>query len=197
MRVGAGPEALLVVRENANPGWEAELAGRRLAPLVLDGWQQGFVVPAGAGGEVRLRYAPDAPYRTALLVGAVLALLLLGLALVPGGAGPAVPDAPRPARPRLVAALTGTGLLLAAGPAGAALLAVALLARRAVPLALLGPGALVAAGALVAVRPWPGRALLGLPVTLLCATALAALAVSLWSRPVPGRAAAAPAPPPA
>ncbi|HET6531894.1 MAG TPA: alpha-(1-_3)-arabinofuranosyltransferase, partial [Actinoplanes sp.] len=68
--VGAGPAALLVVPENRNAGWTATLDGADLRAVRVDGWQQAFVVPAGTGGEVTLRFTPDRPYRTGLAAGA-------------------------------------------------------------------------------------------------------------------------------
>lgn len=81
--VGAGDATYLTVAENANRGWTATLSGRPLRPVVIDGWQQAFVVPAGAAGVVTLRFAPTTGYRTALGVGLGLALLLLLLVLLP------------------------------------------------------------------------------------------------------------------
>jgi arabinofuranan 3-O-arabinosyltransferase len=54
-----------------------------LVPIAVDGWQQGWVVPAGVAGEVELSFVPDRVYRTGLLVGAGLLLLLVGLAVAP------------------------------------------------------------------------------------------------------------------
>jgi hypothetical protein len=73
---------LLTVRENTNPGWVARLGGRRLPSIVVDGWQQAWVLPAGAAGEVRLSYEPGQAYRGALLAGGALLVVLLGLALI-------------------------------------------------------------------------------------------------------------------
>ena len=78
---------MLRVAQNFNPGSVADLGGQRLAPIRVDGWQQGFVVPAGAGGAVHLVFEPDTAYRRALLLGAVVALLL-----VLGAAASAVVD---------------------------------------------------------------------------------------------------------
>ena len=75
--VGAGGEAVLRVAENTNPGWRATLAGRPLETLVLDGWQQGYRVPAGAGGRVVIDFTPDRIYHAGLWAGAALALLLV------------------------------------------------------------------------------------------------------------------------
>ncbi|MEV6693151.1 alpha-(1-_3)-arabinofuranosyltransferase [Micromonospora sp. NPDC051196] len=96
VRVAGGESALLVVPENANPGWTAELDGESLAATQVDGWQQAWVLPAGVGGEVRLVFAPDRTYRNALLVGALAAVGVLLLAGWPvrrratGGAEPTV-----------------------------------------------------------------------------------------------------------
>ncbi|MEU4691609.1 alpha-(1-_3)-arabinofuranosyltransferase family protein [Actinoplanes sp. NPDC023714] len=81
--VGAGAESLLVVAENRNAGWTATLDGRELRAVRVDGWQQAFVVPAGAGGAVTLRFTPDDPYRTGLAAGAACVLVVLLFALAP------------------------------------------------------------------------------------------------------------------
>ncbi|NUT33371.1 MAG: DUF3367 domain-containing protein, partial [Hamadaea sp.] len=60
-------ERVLVVRENVNPGWTATLAGATLRPITLDGWQQGWFVPPGVGGELVLSYEPDGLFRATLL----------------------------------------------------------------------------------------------------------------------------------
>src|SRR6185295_9135596 len=75
--VGAGPAALLVVPENRNAGWTAVLDGDRLRAVRVDGWQQAFLLPAGQGGAVTLRFTPDRPYRAALAAGAGFVLLVL------------------------------------------------------------------------------------------------------------------------
>ena len=80
--VGPGNEALLRVPENVNAGWQATMGGRVLKSTRIDGWQQGYRVPAGEGGVVRLDYLPDAPYRAALVAGGVAALLLVSAAFV-------------------------------------------------------------------------------------------------------------------
>jgi arabinofuranan 3-O-arabinosyltransferase len=75
--VAGGAESVLRIPENRNAGWQASLNGKRLAPMTVDGWQQGFRLPAGAGGTVHLRFAPDLSYRLGLLFGGILALLLV------------------------------------------------------------------------------------------------------------------------
>lgn len=69
---GAG---VAVVRENANPGWQASQDGEPLAGLTIDGWQQGWVLDGDAPVEVR--YGPDGTYRVGIAAGLVV---LLGLA---------------------------------------------------------------------------------------------------------------------
>ena len=75
--LGPGGDAVVRVAQNFNAGWRAELDGTPLDPLRVDGWQQGFVVPAGAGGTIHLVFEPDSAYRRALFVGGVVALLLV------------------------------------------------------------------------------------------------------------------------
>ena len=129
--VGAGPQRLLALAMNHNDGWEAELAGRALTPLVVDGFRQGFVLPDGAAGALEVRFAPDGPYRSALGLGLVLVLLVPLALLVPDRsrrpcAAAGDPDAePRPA---VVAAVTLGGALLVAGPWAVLAAAVALAA---------------------------------------------------------------------
>jgi arabinofuranan 3-O-arabinosyltransferase len=185
----ARPEAtLLQVHENTNPGWVATLAGRRLRPVVVDGWQQGWVVPAGSAGTVALAFAPDHTFRRGLLVGALAALVLLALALVRGS----TTSAPAASR------RTGTGLALGLVAVLALIGGVAALALCLVVAALLAAGrrrdqvrttlafgALSAAGVLLALDPWPGTHYAGraaLPQAL-CVTGL----VLVWSALLPTR----------
>ncbi|GAA2622862.1 alpha-(1-_3)-arabinofuranosyltransferase [Actinomadura fulvescens] len=115
----------LVVNENFNSGWKAEVGGRELRPVRLDGWRQAWEVPAGTAGVVKLTYKPDGLYRIALFLGLNLLLVLFLVAFwrrqpvreeVPAPAG-------RPGRAARVAVLglaAGLGFWLA-GFAGLAL----------------------------------------------------------------------------
>ncbi|MGY1753610.1 alpha-(1-_3)-arabinofuranosyltransferase domain-containing protein [Blastococcus sp. SYSU D01042] len=110
-------EQLLVIPENTNPGWEAHLDGERLPVVTVDGWQQGYILPAGAAGTVELRFAPGPDYRTALAVGLGAALLLVLVAVLPVRAGARrwplrLPRLPR--LPRLSAALAAAFVVTAA-----------------------------------------------------------------------------------
>ena len=88
---------ILVLRENTNAGWRARIGGRTLRPIVVDGWQQGWIVPAGRSGTVTIAFAPDRLYRAGLAGGAVLAAGVV-LAALPLGRG-APPAASAPVRP--------------------------------------------------------------------------------------------------
>lgn len=145
--VASGAATLLVVPEAANPGWHATAGGRRLTALTVDGWQQGWLLPAGAALDVRLDFAPDRTYRLSLLLGALAVLLLLVLALR-AVRHPDTGPLPEAAVRRLPWAVLGLGLCALAGGAvcafGLLLGAALLLLRRdriAVALCWLLPGA--------------------------------------------------------
>ena len=52
----------------------------RLTPVAVNGWQQGFVVPAGNPGTITLTFASNSLYRAGLAVGLALLPLLALLA---------------------------------------------------------------------------------------------------------------------
>jgi arabinofuranan 3-O-arabinosyltransferase len=79
----AGTDRLVVWHEGFNRGWRAEVDGRPLAAVEVDGWRQAFVVPAGVDGVVTATFAPDRAYRGGLAVGAGAVLALLVLAVWP------------------------------------------------------------------------------------------------------------------
>lgn len=191
----AGVARVLTVHENANDGWRATLAGRALAPVRIDGWQQGWLVPPGSGGTLTLTYAPAGPYRAGLLGGLALVLALVALAAVPArGAGsrpPAPARAPTPASAAAVVAVGALLLVVWSGWTGVAALALAVpvlvWSRASSPAAAaLGSGVYAAAAAaLAAAAPWPSAApgASGWPAQLL---ALAAVACALLVG-LPGR----------
>ena len=160
LRARSAP-TLLEVHENTNIGWSAALAGRTLTPVVIDGWQQGWVLPAGAAGVVHLDYTPDRLYRRALLAGGLLVLLVLALALLPGRGAAPVAAASR-TRPWHVLVLVGV-LLLIGGPLALALALVSALAQR-LPdwvSSVGGPVSVGCAGALLVLHPWARSGYLG------------------------------------
>ena len=156
--VGSRSEpAYLVVHENANAGWRATLAGRTLTAVQVEGWQQGWLLPAGPAGTVTLVYVPGRSYRIALLVGLLLALTLVPLAVVRRRRRSSR-RAPVGERPLQVTQLVfGCAvLLLVAGVAGALALVAAALLLTFLPVrapAFLAPALVAAAGALVVLRP--------------------------------------------
>ena len=71
----------LVLAERRAPGWRARLDGRPLRRVTVDGWAQGFAVPAGAGGRLRIAY--DRGDRPHWLLGQGAGLVLLLLVALP------------------------------------------------------------------------------------------------------------------
>ncbi len=80
--ISAGAASYLEVHENYSEGWTATLDGRALTAVRLDGWQQGFAVPAGAGGTVTLTFRPAASYHLALIASLLAIVLLLAVTAV-------------------------------------------------------------------------------------------------------------------
>jgi arabinofuranan 3-O-arabinosyltransferase len=78
------PDAELVVSvaENVNEGWQAAGSEGPLRSVRVNGWQQGWLVPAGPRTEVFLSYDADRVYRGGLLFGGVALLLLAAGTLV-------------------------------------------------------------------------------------------------------------------
>ncbi len=85
LAVGAGAATYVQVAQNFNSGWVATLDGQVLTPVRLDGWQQGWLLPAGAAGTMTMTFTPDHGYRAALLIGGLLLVLLFLLASVGAG----------------------------------------------------------------------------------------------------------------
>ncbi|MCB0944149.1 MAG: hypothetical protein KDB49_03585, partial [Mycobacterium sp.] len=107
----AATARVLVIPESVNPGWVAHTAdGVTLTPVLVNGWQQGWVVPAGQQGTITLSFPSNTSYRTGLATGLALLPLLLLMALVPTRR-PA-PDLP-PARPWSPRVLGAVGVLAA------------------------------------------------------------------------------------
>lgn len=147
VRVSAPVAAYLAVRENGNAGWQASLHGRRLTSVLLDGWQQGYLLPAGSQGVVTLTFTPQRPYLAGLIGGGLAALALLLLA--------GWPLRRRQAAHRVLAAAPDQAGAIPAGVLSPVLLAGLVLIAG---FALLGWPGLVLAAAVLAARSWlPGR----------------------------------------
>ncbi|WP_426574113.1 alpha-(1-_3)-arabinofuranosyltransferase domain-containing protein [Aquihabitans sp. McL0605] len=119
IRVAAGGDAIVATTENFNDGWEATLDGQALTPIRVDGWRQGWRVPAGSAATIHLRYRPGTSQRLGLVLGLVALLALLAAAAVPArrraGADRAtwVPPALRPwAAPATCALIVLAGVSL-------------------------------------------------------------------------------------
>lgn len=167
----ATTDRVLVVPESTNPGWRARVDGRALTAIVVNGWQQGWIVPAGTAGTVALTFGPDAPYRWALGAGLALTMVLFAVALL-ARLLPArrLADASRPPgdathrfdRRAVVAVIAAAGLgsaYLLTGGWGVAVAAVTGLVAGCLPSRLrpvLAFAAMLAATAVLAAGPWHG-----------------------------------------
>jgi arabinofuranan 3-O-arabinosyltransferase len=159
-------QRVLVVPESINPGWTAhDRDGTTLNPVTVNGWQQGWVLPAGTAGPVTLEFGANSPYRAGLIGGLALLPLLMLLAFVPGRTRrpptePAMTWSPHPVA--LAGAIT-LGAALIAGPVGAALAVLACIARHLLRhreslwerlTVVTAAGGLVLAGAVLSRYPW-------------------------------------------
>lgn len=69
---------IVVVNQSTNPGWKATLGSAELTPIVVNGWQQGWIIPAHPRTQgLHLEFTPGSTYRLALLIGAVLLALVV------------------------------------------------------------------------------------------------------------------------
>ena len=188
--IGAGEAAIVATTENANDGWEATLDGEVLTPIQVDGWRQGWLVPAGGDGTIELRFTPGGPQRAGLALGLV-ALLLLVAAAVWAPRRRAGRRTWQPPAERVWPAAAAWGLAVLAGvalggPVVLVLVPMALLPRRDRWLPIVAACAAVGAGAITFV--WAGAdvgdttgtfsgAAQALAVTAVLAVALALLPV--------------------
>ncbi|MFI5778196.1 alpha-(1-_3)-arabinofuranosyltransferase family protein [Nocardia sp. NPDC051570] len=157
---------LLVLPLSTNVGWRAHGAdGRALVPIVVDGWEQGWLLPADVRGPVTVEFPIDRWYRWAIFGGLLLLLPLIALA-VPWRrrSDPPLPQADSPprswhARIAGAAGLTAAALIVS-GPVAVGLTVAGLIANRIYPrrmpailVGLAGLGTAVSAAAL-STGPW-------------------------------------------
>ncbi|SPM33335.1 integral membrane protein, partial [Mycobacterium rhizamassiliense] len=184
---------VLAIPESINPGWVARTGnGTRLTPVAVNGWQQGWVVPAGDPGTITLTFTSNSLYRAGLAVGLALLPLLAVLALWrTRRAGPDDPPArpwtpgPWAAVPVLAAAALIAGAVGAVMAAGALGLRYALRHRERLRdrvTVAISAGGLILAGASLSRYPWrsvDGYAGHSASVQLLALISLAMLAASV------------------
>ncbi|MGE2833210.1 alpha-(1-_3)-arabinofuranosyltransferase domain-containing protein [Mycobacterium sp. SMC-4] len=167
VRIGASDtERLLVVPESINPGWVARAAdGSALRPITVNGWQQGWVLPAGPDTTVTMTFTSNTSYRVGLITGLALLPILAALALIPSRRR-LTPGEPgtvwRPAPAAVAAAVTAVGAVIS-GPVGAvtalAVLGVGHLLRRREALrdavtVTAAAGGLILSGTILSQNPW-------------------------------------------
>jgi arabinofuranan 3-O-arabinosyltransferase len=194
----SGTARVLVVPESINPGWAAHLSdGRALTPITVNGWQQGWVVPANASGPVTLVFASNTPYRIGLFGGLALLPLLALLAWWPErrprrDAEPAQPWQPGPVAAGVAVVAMGfviSGVVGAVAVGGALLARYVLRTRPAMAKRLtvgVAAGGLILAGSALSRYPW--RSVDGYVghdwgLQLLALLSVTALAVSMVPRP--------------
>ncbi|HUH70587.1 MAG TPA: alpha-(1-_3)-arabinofuranosyltransferase [Mycobacterium sp.] len=181
---------VLVIPESISRGWVARTStGARLTPVAVNGWQQGWVVPAGNPGIITLTFVSNSLYRAGLAVGLALLPILAMLALWRTRRGRA-DDAP--AQPWTPGAWVAVAVLAAgaviAGAAGVVVTGAALGLRYALRhrhsdgiTVGLSAGGLILAGAALSRHPWRsvgGYAGHSANVQLLALISLAVLAAS-------------------
>ncbi|MEU5272736.1 glycosyltransferase [Streptomyces hygroscopicus] len=71
---------VLRIADRANPDWQATLDGKPLKPVTVDGWAQGFELPAN-GGRLDLTYDTPIAHTAWVWAQGLLAVVLLVLAL--------------------------------------------------------------------------------------------------------------------
>lgn len=75
------PGGLVILAESSDSGWHASLNGKRLKSTTVNGWAQGFVLPAKSAGNVEIRYV--SPARGGWLVIAAIALVVVIVLALP------------------------------------------------------------------------------------------------------------------
>ncbi|MEV0333988.1 alpha-(1-_3)-arabinofuranosyltransferase [Nocardia sp. NPDC050717] len=153
---------LLVLPLSTNVGWQAHTAdGRELAPVVVDGWQQGWLLPPDAKGAVTVSFPADRWYRLAIFGGLLLLIPLVLLAIPRRGKERDLGPTPVTWGVRWAGAVGLTGVVaVVSGPIGAALTLITLgcahfrpvVTARVLPW-VAGLGTLISAAAL-STGPW-------------------------------------------
>ncbi|MEE6135749.1 alpha-(1-_3)-arabinofuranosyltransferase [Mycobacterium sp. 050128] len=201
VRAPASPTSrVLVIPESINPGWVARTStGTRLTPVAVNGWQQGWMVPAGDPGTITLSFASNSLYRVGLAAGLALLPMLAMLALWRRrGRSDDPPAPPWTPGPWAAAPLLAAGAVIA-GVAGVVVIGAALGLRYALRdrerlrdriTVAASAGGLILAGAALSRHPWrsvDGYSGHSANVQLLALISLAAVAASAIALPDRGR----------
>jgi arabinofuranan 3-O-arabinosyltransferase len=80
--VSKGEDAILSTPGTFNVGWVATLDGHTLTPIQVDGWSQGWRIPADQAGRVTVTFEPQQRYRITLVASLVLLAITVLAALV-------------------------------------------------------------------------------------------------------------------
>jgi arabinofuranan 3-O-arabinosyltransferase len=135
--VRASPEQrVLIVPESYNVGWQAHADGKKLSPIVVGGWQQGWIIPAGYAGTIDLTYPLDQPYRWSIGIGLALVAVLFATTLWPNRRRTVLTlPVSQPLRGSLIAPVVlGGAVYLLTGPVGLVTAAVLAFSRTAIPI---------------------------------------------------------------
>ena len=180
--VGAGPANYVQVAQNFNPGWVATLDGQTLKPVSLDGWEQGWVVPAGTSGTMTMTFTPDHSYRAGLAIGGIFLVGLFILALGDRRRSVGDPIGPRRKLPGVVLAAVAAVVVLCVGGWLFLLLVPLVVVTKkwgSSVIAAIGGAAFATAGIIVALHPNPTLALtaraVGAPAEICSVVALCAV----------------------
>jgi arabinofuranan 3-O-arabinosyltransferase len=186
----ADEPSVLTVAQNFSDGWEAyDGSGRKLVPIRIGGWQQGWLVPAGSEQVVTAHFKPDRTYRAGLLVGLVAFVCVAGLAIGSRRArrgGHRLREGSRLAPWVAALCAVAAGVFIAGwiglGAAVLASVAVWLLDGRRFVLIAVTAGVVLLGALVAALQPWPdGGAALTSGVVQ--ASTLFGCALALLSRP--------------
>ncbi|GAB3947275.1 alpha-(1-_3)-arabinofuranosyltransferase domain-containing protein [Corynebacterium tapiri] len=182
----SGARSLYLPGLSFNPGLRAQAHGRELESVQVSAGMQAFEVPtATRASDVEVTFAPDATYRTWLIGGGILALLVLLLCIVVVAAQLPSPGVSLRSPGRGTFVLGLASVLVVGGVPGLVVAGLVLAIRR---FTVFTPRALIAAlmamaGAWLARAPWPQETYAG-DSQALALVMLAALACTLpgWRR---------------
>ncbi len=193
LELGPGAASILAVNEGFNDGWRASIGDAPLTPVRVDGWKQGWVLPAASQpSTVEASFAPATTYRFGLLAG-LLALVVVALLAIVRGPVVALPESadqevlhdPGAHAPRAVEVVVPTLLgAIVAGLVGAVLGVIAsFLGRRVLSAIFVGALAVATTVAVVTTEVAGHTFWAGLIQLLSCGGLLAWLVLSLRITP--------------